>query len=360
MATQLEYALMAGAAYASTRGSVNEIPAPQGWTEIAHPVNDASGFEAAIFQRGTEIVISFAGTGPGLWNGDWSTNVLSALGAVTEQLKQAALYYEQIKATNPPGTTLISFTGHSLGGGLAALMGVFFNKLAMTFDQAPFRNAANTTVRDSLASYLATFGITDTDLAGFTNTTFVSRENNVAGLYVEDEALTYVPFSRIGAQGPLPNGNSAFALLTGMAGDLHSQALLTAFEQYDPFRAVSLKLPNMIKLIFDSKIYKFSTSVENTKDINFIEHLVRHQALDSGPGADMLKHFTNDMQDIVKAGGKAQDQYNNLNKALIAFGIQAYYEQVNAFTKEAFESFGGGVRFDRAMIAGDYLLHRSA
>ena len=241
MVTQLEYALMAGAAYRSTRNLVNQIPAPQGWTEIAHPV-ETSGFEAAIFQRGTEIVIAYAGTGPGLWNGDWYTNVVSALGFVSEQLKQAALYYEQIKAANP--SAQISFTGHSLGGGLAALMGVFFNKVAMTFDQAPFRNAANTSVRDSLASYLATLGITDPDLTGFTNTTFLSRENKIAGLYVEGEALTYVPFSRIGTQGPLPNGNSGLTDFF-LATDLHSQALLTAFDQDDRFRAVSVMLPNM-------------------------------------------------------------------------------------------------------------------
>src|SRR3989344_3735169 len=107
--------------------------------------------------------------------------------------------------------------------------------------------------------------------------------------------------------------------------DLHAQALLTAFEQHDPFRGVSIKLPNMLRLIFDGALYKNPTSNANR---NFIEHLVRHQA--GVPGQfnadDMLIHFTNDMQDIVKAGGINQDQYPylNLNKALIAFGLQAY------------------------------------
>ena len=36
---------------------------------------------------------------------------------------------------------IISFTGHSLGGGLASIMAVFFNKNATVFDLAPFKNS---------------------------------------------------------------------------------------------------------------------------------------------------------------------------------------------------------------------------
>jgi hypothetical protein len=34
MATEIEYALMAGTSYVSTRSEINRFPAPQGWTEI--------------------------------------------------------------------------------------------------------------------------------------------------------------------------------------------------------------------------------------------------------------------------------------------------------------------------------------
>lgn len=47
----------------------------------------------------------------------------------------------KVKAINPDAQ--ITFAGHSLGGGLAALLGVFFDETAVTFDQAPFRNSAN-------------------------------------------------------------------------------------------------------------------------------------------------------------------------------------------------------------------------
>ena len=71
MTNAIEYALMAGSAYRSTRDPKNYFPIPMGWTEVAEYYRSLpSGFEAVTFINGTEIVISFAGTGP-LGNGDW-------------------------------------------------------------------------------------------------------------------------------------------------------------------------------------------------------------------------------------------------------------------------------------------------
>jgi hypothetical protein len=63
MTTSVEYALMAGASYIDTRRLVNQFPAPGGWAMSNHKSKD-SGFEAVTFTKGTEIVISFAGTNP--------------------------------------------------------------------------------------------------------------------------------------------------------------------------------------------------------------------------------------------------------------------------------------------------------
>ena len=63
MTTLIDYALMAGASYISTRSDKNQFPVPQGWTEqIAKRQSLPSGFEATYFTNGTDIVISFAGT----------------------------------------------------------------------------------------------------------------------------------------------------------------------------------------------------------------------------------------------------------------------------------------------------------
>ena len=63
MTTTTEYALLAAASYFDTRVAINRIPAPASWIEIDRKPSDAgSGFEVAAFQRGSEIVISYAGT----------------------------------------------------------------------------------------------------------------------------------------------------------------------------------------------------------------------------------------------------------------------------------------------------------
>jgi len=119
MTTPTEYALLAGASYISTRADINKFPIPLGWNQISYSPSAPSGFEAAAFQNGNEIVISFAGTYPGDVAGDLAANFGLATGEGSIQLKQAADYYLQIKAANPNAT--ITLTGHSLGGGLAAL-----------------------------------------------------------------------------------------------------------------------------------------------------------------------------------------------------------------------------------------------
>jgi len=54
MISNLEYALMAGNAYRTTRGEVNQIPIPeaQGWHEVlnSHIGYSTTGFEAISFQ----------------------------------------------------------------------------------------------------------------------------------------------------------------------------------------------------------------------------------------------------------------------------------------------------------------------
>lgn len=163
MATQFEIdnALMAGMAYRSTRANINRFPLPAGWSEIVLSyVQRPSGFEAVSFKRGSEIVISFAGTNFTDVS-DWTeANVPLAFGNLAPQLVDAARYYLEVKAANPPGT-VFSFTGHSLGGGLASLMAVLFDEQAVTFDQAPFEAASSNAVRAELEFFLNGYGYSD-------------------------------------------------------------------------------------------------------------------------------------------------------------------------------------------------------
>ena len=93
MTTSIEYALMAGVAYRSTRDPVNRFPTPSEWSELQYRNLPDSGFEAVAFQKGSEIVISYSGTDPnnaGLFSEDMQTNGWLLNGDWATQLQQAA------------------------------------------------------------------------------------------------------------------------------------------------------------------------------------------------------------------------------------------------------------------------------
>ena len=125
MVTNIELAIMAGRSYFDTRKDINRFPVPAGWTEFGHVPNNpdyptftgTSGFEAVSFQNQTnpnEIVISYAGTYDTDGNHlDREADIALGAGHYTEQLKEAAEYYLQVKAANPDAK--ITLTGHSLG-----------------------------------------------------------------------------------------------------------------------------------------------------------------------------------------------------------------------------------------------------
>ena len=364
MANDVEYALMAGVSYRSTRADINRFPIPDGWLEVplSH-VTMPSGFEAVSFQRGNEIVISFAGTAQLV---DWLANIGLATGAGSDQLRDAAAYYLEIRNANPDA--VITFTGHSLGGGLAALMGVLFNEKTVSFDPAPFRSSANNDRRDILLNQLAGLGYTQGSaidaLRSFTSSMpstqpsegGIRGEDGVRAILVAGEAVSesflLAPFRPpIGAQSPpLTHGG---ADVSGV--DLHSQALLAAFLQSEAFRQVSIKLPDMLSMVFSSNLYYHDPNDKENPERNFLENLVRHQAGIQGsiPADKMLDRFTADLQRVAQEGGLTLSN-GSLTQALIAFAMQMYYENAAAAAdrdKTLFTAVTGGIRFDRSDVA---------
>ena len=154
MTTQFEIdcALMAGEVYISTRTDLNKLPTPPGWMEVplSH-VSLPSGFEAVSFAKGNEIVISYAGTYPPDLTGDWAANLGLGLGTGSIQLIQAARYYMQVKADNP--NAQITFTGHSLGGAMAAILHARLDET----DFHPFRHRPRHRISPATSCY--TFGM---------------------------------------------------------------------------------------------------------------------------------------------------------------------------------------------------------
>jgi hypothetical protein len=304
MTTTIEYALMAGASYISTRTEINQFPVSSGWTQTKHAnPQDGSGFEAVSFINGatlassTEIVISYAGTYDKDFTGDKLANVGLAMGTGSTQLLQAIEYYLQVKAANPDVT--ITLIGHSLGGGLAALVGVFFGVQTQTFDQAPFRRSALTyatsdpetgvmttrSVAQDLRAYLAGsvpadmmakldayIVATDPTNANPVNSadTLAGREGFVKNINTQGEIVSLGSFIRIGNEASIPQG-TVVSLLESIpfAINLHSQALLTTFlqsnqtaststgGQMQSLSEVTFKLTDLLKMVFDGNLFEY-------------------------------------------------------------------------------------------------------
>lgn len=236
MPTDVQCALLSGCAYYDNRHPLNRFPIPQGWDRISRYPESVSGFEAAAFENKTtnEIVISFAGLDG---NDDFIPSSIDFQQCTTlclgetcaDQLKEAAAYYMAIKKANFSAT--ITFTGQSMGGGLAALMAVLFDKKAVVFDEAPFRASAKEIIRDELVTYLRTMysdaelELYASGLMDYSDSQFAWRKFNVQGEYVKGEINSSLPGTEIGSRNVIDPGPTDIGSFS-----LHSIELITAFE----------------------------------------------------------------------------------------------------------------------------------
>lgn len=372
MVSTIEYALLAGASYRDTRADLNRFPIPSGWSVVSIvPEDNSTGFEASAYRNlaTNEIVISFAGTDPNDILGDMAANLGLATGVGSAQLLQAAEYYLQVKAANPNPNATIAFTGHSLGGGLAALMGVFFGKQAVTFDEAPFAESATPNflppdVAANLKAALLQNGHTELELAPLTDYLAqravaggIPHSDMVSGIAVSGELLFGFPYNVVNRIGLWTNINHN---APGVSGEeLHSQALLTAFLQSkgtaqsgQALNDVTFKLTDLMGMMFDSNLYAHPTTDPDNR--NFLERLVQNEQ-----GNAMATRFTEDLWKLAQDGGLTMADgptpaTHVVSKALIAFAMQMYYaDTANAtnVNKELFTEVTGGVQFDRADVA---------
>src|SRR5215212_6651205 len=87
--------------------------------------------KTVISYRGTDNIPVDAATG-------WITGGGAYRGP---QAQMAADFYKAIINSASPYSPNIEFTGHSLGGGLAAMMASLYGKQAVTFDNMPYQLA---------------------------------------------------------------------------------------------------------------------------------------------------------------------------------------------------------------------------
>jgi len=152
-----------------------------GWTEVSElsRPNRGDGFDAVAFRsENGQIVIAFRGTDGGDLR-DWDDNIQIANGNQSKQVEHAIEMVVDVMIAYPDAD--IQFTGHSLGGGLASLMSVYFSRTAYVFAPAPFEFSATNKLAISVTPDQSNFS--DTDLAQRYHAHYISylRSRNKPG-----------------------------------------------------------------------------------------------------------------------------------------------------------------------------------
>jgi len=374
-----EHALTALAAYAREAGNIG--PPPQGWSIYETSYFSLVGFHAVALRRdGTnEIVIAYSGTDSLL---DWATgNATSALGIFSPQLQAAIQFYSDIRQKMSddgiPSSEIVTLTGHSLGGGLASVVSVFFDQRAETFNTAPFEASvygvpgiSKAAVRNQYLAYAAyqllklrpvsnAFTLFQTASAWLSggNPLFAPREANVDAVHIYGEALQWLrlilPTIVDGESEELDTPINTLGPV-----DLHSQALLAALEMSPTLRAALSNAElsiSTLELLFDTTLYAVE-SMPSDSERDFLMDLIRNQLGVDGTantsGNNLLNIFAQDLQTISQAFASTHIS-TDMASALIAATMDYYYHNdfLNGGTPQPFvQTVPGGFHLDFTLV----------
>ena len=142
MATILTYADIARAAYKKPVAFYPEGHLIQGWNVKQEDWEDGSvllgnGFQGGVFQSNDEIIVGFAGTKN--VGSDITADARIALNILPNQCTSA--FKMMKRAFEIAKGRPVSCVGHSLGGALAQVMGVWCGVPFVTFNAPPMKNA---------------------------------------------------------------------------------------------------------------------------------------------------------------------------------------------------------------------------
>ena len=368
MATTNEYAAFSAYVYNDQRGggvsenANNKLPVPPGWKELSdlgfapgdtlnewNPVSFTAG--AYLNEATGEIVIAYKGTDflldDRIYNtiADLVTDVGMALarklGPYHIQQMLAAQYFLAVvnwAAENGKDPQKISFTGHSLGGGLASNMAVWFNRPATTFAEAPFEAAVNNpaTITLTAATLTAHAAIVQSmavlkEIKNLRDLIIPSeygeREKKVINHHVSGEFLQYlraVTPTVMGEDREISIGDRPLS----ESLSLHSMNLHAALLYEDRLRQYMKDRPDFTPMLLDTAFY---ASDPNYSTRDFVTGLVA-DTLQKGIGnADsQLSHFTNDLYKITD--GLSQEA----QKALWAQAMEWHYWQGSGYAGQEF------------------------
>ena len=296
MPTDQEYSQLSTRAYAAS--SENRAPVPAGWAELEWiPDRSYYGFSAGVYKKGNDIVVAYTGTNQA---SDWGwANIIVGVGGPSPQVIEAMLLYATVRHENPDAN--ITFTGHSLGGGLASMMAVFFDKPATVFDHAPFElGARNLVTLGIYQAALTAAGFSDPAFVAYwaaAPTVFHAREAQVRGIYLKGEALEPTR-GLIDITGVSLPAIDPGAPIGATAVNLHSMTLLASMMASTPFANVVRAQSGLIAMMFDASLYGRDA---RRNEADLLSLLYSNQV--RGTGAPLLDRFAADVQQLQTAAG---------------------------------------------------------
>ncbi|PZQ34320.1 MAG: HlyJ hemolysin-like protein [Stenotrophomonas acidaminiphila] len=348
MATNLELAQLATHVYA--RPDSNKTPLTGGWSQFARQEDDEWGFSASSYVRGGEIVISFAGTNQSPI--DWTTNVPAGVGITAPQVLTAISYVLNVMSQNPGAT--FTFTGHSLGGGLASVMAVMFDVAATVFDPAPFELTARSEEFLALIDgWPHPSGYRNAALDAYTSSggaLFPQREPQVVGYSVAGEVLELLRAALPTVQGshhtyvvgkpPLTEANP----ISTMIG-LHSMDLLSAVMRSSLFNTGVVEQTRSFQVFSDEGLYGSDSQLERP---DFMARIHNRHLANAAGGEGALDVLGQDLQDIGDVGAAFEE---TLNRGILAALAEYHYFQTGGSYEGFIERVHAGTQFDLANIS---------
>lgn len=133
----------------------NKNSIPKDWVRFSERDNESTGFHAETFYKKGTVVISFRGTDDykDLFENDF---LQMGRNKLPNQYVDAINYYNEIQKTFP--SSKIVFTGHSLGGSLAQLMGNLTGNETVTFNAYGVGNLLNGNINYENSKNIRNYG----------------------------------------------------------------------------------------------------------------------------------------------------------------------------------------------------------
>lgn len=390
MPTALDYAALSAHIYNDQRGggpqgTLNKLTLPPGWQNLenlgfagaALNFNPFSFTAGAYVNSAGEIVISYKGTDflTQFEGRSWNTvaDLLADVGLATTirnfnigQQLYASSYFLAVKdwaALNGYDASKISFTGHSLGGGLASNMAVWFDRSATTFAEGPFEIGTKDPVAVTAAAATLTLQARASASQAVLEeilklpgayTDFAARESRVTNYASGGEFLGYLravmpTVVGAGADNVIDIGPQPIS----RALDLHSMNLHLALLMDDRLRTLAISIPELIPALISKQLY---AADPNFGKEDFVTRLVADQLQGSlTRQSGILGKFVDDVNKLANAEGTSA--LSSIRTALLTAAMEYYYFNDPASATGLFTLSNGAVHFDLNDIAsGDVSL----